>query len=281
MEDHYTETALQTYLKEINKIPLLLPEEEKETAKSAREGDTKAREKLIRANLRLVVSIAKDYVNRGLSFLDLIEEGNIGLIRAVEGYDPSTGFKFSTYATWWIKQAIRRALTDKSKTIRIPSYMAERISQLKSTSSDLFEKLERLPSRTEIAEKMDITAEKVRSIEQAIHSTGSLDAESVTGSDLIWALSNVIPDKKTPSPEEELEESYEREALGRFLEIIGHREAMVIKMRYGLENGEPKTLEEIGKILKISRERVRQIEKETIQKIRYILTRETEEKKEK
>ncbi|NUN23674.1 MAG: sigma-70 family RNA polymerase sigma factor, partial [Candidatus Jettenia caeni] len=159
----------------MNKIPLLSPEEEKEVTKQVKEGDVKAREKLIRSNLRLVVSIAKEYVNRGLSFLDLIEEGNIGLIRAVEGFDPSTGYKFSTYATWWIKQAVRRALTDKAKTIRIPSYMVEKISKLKSASTDLLDRLERPPSRYEIAEKMDITAGKVQSIEQAIHSTGSLD----------------------------------------------------------------------------------------------------------
>lgn len=253
---------------------MLSPEEEREVTKKVKEGDVEAREKLIRSNLRLVVSIAKEYVNRGLSFLDLIEEGNIGLIRAVEGFDPSTGYKFSTYATWWIKQAIRRALTDKAKTIRIPSYMVEKISKLKSASTDLLDRLERPPSRYEIAEKMDITAGKVQSIEQAIHSTGSLDTTGVTGSDLIWALSSVIPDKKTLPPEDELEETYEREAVKKLLEVIDEREAMVIKMRYGLADGKPKTLEEIGKILNISRERVRQIEKETIQKLHYILTKE-------
>lgn len=259
---------------------MLSPDEEKEVAKKAQEGDQKAREKLIRANLRLVVSIAKEYVNHGLSFLDLIEEGNLGLIRAVEKYDPSTGYKLSTYATWWIKQAIRRAITDKAKTIRIPSYMVERISHLKSASSDLLDKLERVPSRAEIAEKMDITAEKVRAIEYAIHSTGSLDTAGVTGSDLIWALSSILPDKKTPPPEDELEEAYEREAVSRLLEVIDPREAIVIKMRYGLADGKPKTLEEIGKVLNISRERVRQIEKDTIEKLHYILTRETKETKE-
>lgn len=261
-------------MKEINKIPLLSPEEEKEITVKVTGGDLQAREKLIRSNLRLVVSIAKGYVNRGLSFLDLVEEGNVGLIRAVQRFDPSTGYKFSTYATWWIKQAIRRALTDKAKTIRIPSYMVGKISKLKAASTDLLDKLERPPSLSEIADKMDVTAKKVENIEHAIRSTGSLDTTGVTGSDLIWVLSSIIPDKKTPAPEDELEETYEREALKNLLEIIDQREAMVIKMRYGLADGEPKTLEEIGKILHVSRERVRQIEKETIQKLHYILTKE-------
>lgn len=253
---------------------MLSPEEEKEITKKVAAGDMQAREKLIRSNLRLVVSIAKNYVNRGLSFLDLVEEGNIGLIRASQRFDPSTGYKFSTYATWWIKQAIRRALTDKAKTIRIPSYMLGKISKLKAVSSDLLDKLERPPSASEIAEKMDVTAKKVENIEQTIRSTGSLDATGITGSDLIWALSNIIPDKKTLSPEDELEETYERETLENLLEIIDQRGAMVIKMRYGLADGEPKTLEEIGKLLNVSRERVRQIEKETIRKLHYIMTKE-------
>ncbi len=269
-----TDSALQTYLKEINKIPLLSPEEEKEITKRAAEGDPQARDKLIRSNLRLVVSIAKKYINRGLSFLDLIEEGNIGLIRAVHGFDPAAGNKFSTYATWWIKQAIRRSFTNKVKTVRIPSHMVEKISRLKSTSSDLFDKLERQPSLNEIAEEMDITAKKVESIKRAINSTESLDTIGVTGSDLVWALSGVLPDKKTLTPEDELEEAYEREALQKFLDIIDKREAMVLKLRYGLIDGNPMTLEEIGKLMNLSRERVRQIEKETIKKLHFILTGE-------
>lgn len=253
---------------------MLSPEEEKEVTKKVAEGDEKAREKLIRSNLRLVVSIAKEYINRGLSFLDLIEEGNVGLIRAVQGFDHSTGYKFSTYATWWIKQAIRRALTDKAKTIRIPSHMIEKISKLKTTSTDLLDKLERPPSRDEIAGEMDITLKKVESIEHAIRSTGSFDNVAITGSDLIWALDAILPDKRTPAPDEEVEESSERESLQNLLEVIDKREATIIKLRYGLTDGEPKTLEEIGALLHISRERVRQIEKETIQKLHYILTKE-------
>lgn len=253
---------------------MLSPDEEKEVTKKVVEGDEKARERLIRANLRLVVSIAKEYVNRGISFLDLIEEGNLGLFRAVQRFDPSTGYKFSTYATWWIKQAIRRALANKAKTIRIPSYMLEKMSKLKSTSLSLLDKLERTPSQDEIAEEMDITAKKVETIEHAIRSTSSLDTSGVTGSDLIWALSSILPDKRTTTPEAELEETYEKESIERLLEIIGKRESMIIKMRYGLMDGEPKTLEEIGKLLNISRERVRQIEKEAIQKLHYIMTGE-------
>ena len=268
------ESALQIYLKEINKFPLLSPEEEKETTRKVAENDQLAREKLIRSNLRLVVNIAKEYVNRGISFLDLIEEGNIGLIHAVKKFNPSMGYKFSTYATWWIKQAIRRAIRNKAKTVRIPSYIVENVSKLKTVTTDLLNKLERPPSVDEIAKQMDITAKKVQSIEDAIRSTVSLDASDVTSSDIIWALANIIPDKRTLTPEDELEEIFERESVAHLLDIINKREAMILKMRYGLSDGKPKTLDEIGKKLRLSRERVRQIEKATIQKLHYILTKE-------
>ena len=268
------ESALQIYLKEISKFPLLSLEEEREITRKVAENDQRAREKLIRSNLRLVVNIAREYVNRGISFLDLIEEGNIGLIHAVKKFNPSMGYKFSTYATWWIKQAIRRAIRNKAKIVRIPSYIVENVSKLKTVTVDLLNKLERPPSVDEIAKQMDITAKKVQSIEDAIRSTVSLDASDVTGSDIIWVLANIIPDKRTLTPEDELEEIFERESVEHLLDIINKREAMILKMRYGLSDGKPKTLDEIGKKLRLSRERVRQIEKATIQKLHYILTRE-------
>jgi RNA polymerase primary sigma factor len=268
------ESALQIYLKEISKFPLLSIEEERKITRKVAGNDQRAREKLIRSNLRLVVNIAREYVNRGLSFLDLIEEGNIGLIHAVKKFNPSMGYKFSTYATWWIKQAIRRAIRNKAKTVRIPSYIVENVSKLKTVTTDLLNKFERPPSVDEIAKQMDITAKKVQSIEDAIRSIVSLDASDVTSSDIIWALANIIPDKRTLTPEDELEEIFERESVAHLLDIINKREAMVLKMRYGLSDGKPKTLDEIGKKLRLSRERVRQIEKATIQKLHYILTKE-------
>ncbi|QII10006.1 RNA polymerase sigma factor [Candidatus Kuenenia stuttgartiensis] len=253
---------------------MLTFEEELEIARKVAKGDAEAREKLIKANLRLVVSIAKEFVNRGLSFLDLIEEGNLGLIRAVKDFDSTTGNKFSTYATWWIKQAIQRAIANKARTIRIPSYMLQRISQLKHTSSGLLEKYERPPSEHEIAAEMDITALNVKNIELSLQSMTSLDAPLVSGADIIWALSDITPNGKTLSPEEELEETYEKETFKKLLKTLDKRAATVLTMRYGLIDGEPRTLEDISKMLKISRERVRQIEKETIQKLHYLITKE-------
>ncbi len=270
-----TESAFQVYLKEINKIPLLSAEEEKELALRVINGDAKARDRLIRANLRLVVSIAKNYVNRGLSFLDLIEEGNLGLLRAVGGYNPSEGWRFSTYATWWIKQSIRRALTNTSKTIRIPAYLIEKLSKWKTKSQELSDKLNRQPSPAEVAKEVDITAEKMELIEKAIKPTGSLDS-GITSDDVVWALSEQMADQRTQMPEEEVFEAYEKEKVSKLLKGIGKREATVLRMRFGLDIGEPMTLKEVGEKLNISRERVRQIEREALRKLSYITTREGE-----
>lgn len=269
------ESAFQAYLKEINKIPLLSADEEKKIAKMVIKGDANARDKLIRANLRLVVSIAKNYVNRGLSFLDLIEEGNLGLLHAVEGYNPSEGWRFSTYATWWIKQSIRRALTNTSKTVRIPAYLIEKLSKWKTKSLELSDKLHRQPTSAEIAKEMDITAEKIELIERAIKPTGSLDS-GPTSDDIVWALSEQMPDHRTQLPEEEVFEAYEKEKVAKLLEGIGKREATVLRMRFGLDAGEPMTLKQVGENLSISRERVRQIEREALKKLSYITKREAD-----
>lgn len=251
----------------------MTPEQEKELAERCKKGDSEAREQLVRANLRLVISIAKRYANKGLSFIDLIEEGNIGLLRAVDGYEPSTGWRLSTYATWWIKQAIRRAISNTSKTIRLPAYMVENVLKLKQVSKELSSKLERMPSAKEVAEEMDITADKVDSIVKAIKTT-HLVSESVTGSDLIWALSNMLTDERDELPVEHMIDTYEKEKLSDLLHVINKREADILRMRYGLDDGEPKKLKDIGEKFKISKERVRQIEKAALHKLNYIFTKE-------
>ncbi len=273
MEVYNTASALQTYLKEINSIPLLKPEQERELAKKIKKGDLKAREQFTRANLRLVVSIAKTYANKGVSFLDLIEEGNIGLLKAVDGYDLSSGWRFSTYATWWIKQAIRRAITNNAKTIRLPAYMVEKVSKLKKASERLSNKLEREPSLKEVAKEMDITAHKVGLIEMAIKSTSRL-SESITGSDLIWMLSNKLTEKRDELPVEHMIDTYEKEKLRDLLKVINKRDASILRMRYGLDNGEPMKLKDIGGEFNISKERVRQIEKSALRKLNYIFNKE-------
>lgn len=243
------ESDLHTYLTEINKVKLLSPEEERALARKVARGDRKARERLIRANLRLVVSIAKHYLHRGLSFLDLIEEGNVGLLKAVEGYDFSEGYRFSTYATWWIKQAIRRALTNTSKTIRIPAYMAEKRKTLPKVKN-----LEQEGNAPEISQATQET------------STPNLDN--------VWHLVDGIADQRLKTPDEELLEAFEKERVGKLLEAIEKREAEVVKRRFGLDNGEPMTLKEIGKEMHLSRERIRQIEKEALRKLYSIVSRE-------
>ena len=268
-EDTSVKSSLQLYLKEINAFPLLTFDEEKDLIIKVKNGDKEARAKLINSNLRLVISIAKNYVNRGLSFLDLINEGNIGLLKSITGFKIEMGCKFSTYATWWIRQAITRALANTAKTIRIPTYMSDNISKLKSVSAELTSKLERKPDIEEVAKEMDITFKKVNTIEKALK-PANVFREEVTSSDVIWALSEMIADPNTKAPDEELIDNNERETVEKLLGIIDQRAATILKMRYGLDDGKHKTLQEVGKKLNITRERVRQIEKDALRKLHYI-----------
>jgi len=272
-EDTSLKSALQLYLNDINKYPLLTPEEEKVITNAVKMGDESAREKLIKSNLRLVISIAKNYVNRGLSFLDLIDEGNIGLLKSISGFKVEMGCKFSTYATWWIRQSISRALANTGKTIRIPTYMNENISKLKSASATLTGRLERKPNTEEIAKEMDITSKKISTIELALK-PANVFREEITSSDMIWALSEMVADPNTKAPDEELIDNNERESVDKLLNIIDKRASTILRLRYGLDDGEHKTLQEVGKILNITRERVRQIEKEAIRKLHFITSQE-------
>lgn len=272
-EDHSLKSALQLYLQDVHKYPLLKTDEEKKIVLKIKNGDMEARATLIKSNLRLVISIAKHYVNRGLSFLDLIDEGNIGLLKAISGFRLEEGCKFSTYATWWIKQAITRALANTAKTIRIPTYMADNISKFKSVSAKLTAELERKPNIEEMAKEMDITAGKIATIEKALK-PANVFREEVTSSDVVWALSEIIADPNTKAPDEELIDCNERADIEKLLGVIDHRAATILRMRYGLDNGSPKTLQQVGEKLKITRERVRQIEKEAFRKLHYITTKE-------
>jgi len=256
-------------LKEINQVSLLSPEEEKALARRVRQGDQQARERMIRANLRLVVNIAKNYLNRGLSFLDLIEEGNLGLLRAVEAFDPAQGNRFSTYASWWIKQAIKRALINKVKTIRIPAYMVEMVARWKQAAAELASVLGRPPTVEEIARRMNLPREKIGMIKRAV-STAVTSASQPEEVD--WSLADVLEDRRAKRPEEELFDSYEREVIEKLLAAIDEREAKVLRLRYGLEDGKSLTLKQIGQMMNLTRERIRQIEGEALEKLNAIMT---------
>ena len=268
------EVGLETYFKEINQISLLTAQSERELAIRVRSGDAAAREHMIKANLRLVVSIAKNYVDRGLSLLDLIEEGNLGLLKAVERFDPAEECRFSTYATWWIKQSIKRALIDTVKTVRIPSYMVEMISKWKNASSNLTLKLGRQPTPHEVAEEMEIPPDNINLIKTALRASNS--SNQTVSIENMWTLSEVLEDKNARLPEQILFDALETEMIDRLLSAIDNREARILRMRYGLENGDPMTLKEIGERVNLSRERVRQIENEALKKLYYILTHEKE-----
>ena len=261
---------LQTYLKEINRYPLLIAEEEIRLARKIHRGDKEARDKMTRSNLRLVVSIAKAYVRKGLPLAEHIEEGNIGLIRAVEGFNPRMGCRFSTYATWWIRQAIRRSLTNKAKTIRVPAYMVEMIAKWKTAHTNLMDRLNREPTWGEIAKAMDISPRRAGTVKRAIRA--GLSSGQTVSTDFLTSLNDMLEDVKTPPPYEEVLDASERDMIQQMLKAMDEREAQVLRLRYGLDDDRPHTLKEIGETLKITRERVRQIETQALLKLNEIMT---------
>ena len=260
---------IKAYLKDVRNIPLLTAEEEVELSRRVRKGDKEARHKMIRSNLRLVISIAKRYVNLGVPLSDLIEEGNIGLMKSVEKFDPERGFRFSTYAAWWIKQGISRAIIDQGKMIRVPVYMNEEILRYKKAYEELTHKLKRKPRVGEVAKKLQIAVGKVRDLEKSIAKMSSLDAP--IGDDGDSQVKDIIEDQSIASPDEHLELFFNRERANSFLEMLNERERKILDMRFGLTDGETHTLSDIAKVLGVSRERVRQLEAATIKKIRQLI----------
>jgi RNA polymerase primary sigma factor len=264
--------ALDTYLADINEVPLLTAEQEIELAKRIQRGDLAAREHMIRANLRLVVSIAKNYVNRGLTFLDLIEEGNIGLMRAVEKFDPKAGCRFSTYATWWIKQGIRRSLVNSVKTVRVPSYMSEIVSRWKATAMELGYKLGRPARTSEIAELLGIPEANWDVVRETVEATSqpvfSMSDEQTAG------FAESIEDTRQPSPEQQALSSMEISRLRELLEGLDSRESRILKLRFGIGDEEPMTLKAIGKRFGLTRERVRQMEQQALARLAAIMSQE-------
>ncbi len=258
---------VRVYLKEIGRVPLLTSEEEIELSIRIADGDEKAKQRLAEANLRLVVSIAKRYVGRGMQFLDLIQEGNLGLIKAVDKFDYTKGFKFSTYATWWIRQAITRAIADQARTIRIPVHMVETINKVKKTSSQLLHKNGRDPSAEEIAEELDMTPDKVREILRLAQEPVSL--ETPIGEEEDSHLGDFIPDDDALSPADAASISLLKEQIAEVLKTLTPREEKVLSLRYGLDDGHPRTLEEVGKEFNVTRERIRQIEAKALRKLRH------------
>ena len=261
------EDPVRMYLKEIGKVPLLSAEEEIELAKRMELGDQEAKKRLAEANLRLVVSIAKRYVGRGMLFLDLIQEGNLGLIKAVEKFDYRKGYKFSTYATWWIRQAITRAIADQARTIRIPVHMVETINKLIRVSRQLLQELGREPTPEEIAKEMDMPVERVREILKISQEPVSL--ETPIGEEEDSHLGDFIPDEDAPAPSEAASFVLLKEQLGAVLETLSEREAKVLRLRFGLDDGRARTLEEVGKEFDVTRERIRQIEAKALRKLRH------------
>ena len=262
-----TDDPVRMYFKEIGKVPLLSAEEERELAIRIEQGDEEAKKKLCESNLRLVVSIARRYLNRGLSFLDLIQEGNLGLIKAVEKFDYTKGYKFSTYATWWIRQAITRSIADQARTIRIPVHMVETINKLIRISRQLLQEYGREPTSEEIAKEMGISVEKVREIKKISQDPVSL--ETPIGEEEDSHLGDFIPDEDIPSPVDAAAYSMLQKQLREVLDTLSEREKKVLILRFGLDDGRPRTLEEVGKEFNVTRERIRQIEAKALRKLRH------------
>jgi len=267
LEDDVADDSVRLYLREIGKIPLLNAEEELELAHKVIAGDKRAKDKMAEANMRLVVSIAKRYVGRGLDLLDLIQEGNTGLLRAVEKFDPDKGFKFSTYATWWIRQAITRAIADQARTIRIPVHMVETINKLLRTQRRLTQELNREPTNEEIAAAMEIEPDKVEHIMKIKQDISSLDA-SIRDEDEDTTLGEFIEDDQTEPPEVSANNQLLKEQVRDMLDALTEREQKILKLRFGLEDGKSHTLEEVGQEFAVTRERIRQIEAKALAKLR-------------
>lgn len=265
--DDIADDSVRLYLREIGKIPLLTAEEELALAKKVVAGSKKAKDKMAEANMRLVVSIAKRYVGRGLDLLDLIQEGNTGLLRAVEKFDPDKGFKFSTYATWWIRQAITRAIADQARTIRIPVHMVETINKLLRTQRRLTQELNREPTNEEIAKEMEIEVEKVEHIMKIKQDIHSLD-QSIRDEDEDTTLADFVPDEESKLPEEMAGEQLLKTQVKDMLGVLTDREQKILKLRFGLEDGKSHTLEEVGQEFSVTRERIRQIEAKALSKLR-------------
>ena len=267
--DAFADDSVRLYLREIGKIPLLSSDEETELAKRIVEGDKKAKDKMVEANMRLVVSIAKRYSGRGLDFLDLIQEGNTGLLRAVEKFDPEKGFKFSTYATWWIRQAITRAIADQARTIRIPVHMVETINKVLRTTRKLTTELNREPTIEEIAKELDMEVDKVEYVMRIKQDIASLDASvGRDGDDEDSVLGDFVEDEERASPEDSAANQILKEQLASIISTLSDREQKIIKMRFGIGGERPHTLEEVGYEFSVTRERIRQIEAKALSKLR-------------
>ncbi len=267
--DEFADDSVRMYLREIGKIPLLTPEEEMKLAQRIVKGDKKAKDKMVESNMRLVVSIAKKYVGRGLDFLDLIQEGNTGLLRAVEKFDPEKGFKFSTYATWWVRQAITRAIADQARTVRIPVHMYETINKVVRTARRMTAELNREPTNEELAKALDMEPEKIDYVMRIKQDIASLDASIAReGDDEDSALGDFVEDEERESPEESAANQILKEQLSEIISGLSSREQKIIRLRFGIGGGRPHTLEEVGNEFRVTRERIRQIEAKALAKLR-------------